>query len=89
MAIPVISIPLDKIYKLSADQQGPKPIEKWRERVVLPEVLSALKLYFMRKGLENLGLLSDACNALVDPSSALAFIPVDHQHLHLTPAQLH
>ena len=89
MAIPVISIPLDKIYKLSANQQGLELIEKWHERVVQPEVLLVLKLYFMRKGLKNFGLLSDACNALVDPLLALAFTPVDHQHLHLTPAQLH
>ena len=89
MPIPAISISLDKIYKPSANHQDLETIKKWCERVVLPEVLLALELFFVGKSVESFGSLSDACNALVDPLLALAFTPVDHQHLHLTPAQLH
>ena len=50
MAIPVIAIPLNKIYKLSADpqQQDPEPIKNSHEKVILPEVLLTLELYLMR-----------------------------------------
>ena len=89
MAIPVITIPLDKMYKLSANQQDPELIKNWHERIILPEVLSTLELYLMRKGIKNIHSLSDACNALADPLSALAFSPVNHQHRHLAPVEVH
>ena len=46
MSISVIAIPLNKICKLSADQQqDPELIKNWHEKIVLPEVLSTLELY--------------------------------------------
>ena len=90
MDIPVIAIPLDRIYKLSADQQqDPEPIKNWRETVILPKVLSTLELYLMREGIKNIDSLHNMCNALTDPLSALMFTPVNHQHRHLTPAEVH
>ena len=91
MAIPVIAIPLNKIYKLSADQQqDPELIKNWCEKVILPEVLlTALELYLVREGIKNIDSLHDTCNALTDPSLVLVFTPVNHQHRHLTPAEVH
>ena len=90
MDIPVIAIPLDRIYKLSADQQqDPEPMKNWRETVILPKVFSTLELYFMREGIENIDSLRNVCHALTDPSLALMFTPVNHQRRHLTLAEVH
>ena len=89
MAIPVIAIPLNQIYKLSADQQqDPEQIKNWCETVILPEVLSTLEFYLLREGIKNIDSLHDVCDMLTDPSSALMFTPVNHQHHHLTPAKV-
>ena len=89
MDILVIAISLDQIYHPSADGQDPQTIEKWQERVVLPEVLMALALFCMEKGLKNFDSFSNACNALPDPSLAIAFTPVNQPCLYLSPAMLH
>ena len=57
--------------------------------MILPEVLSTLELYLMREGIENIDSLHDVCNALTDPLLVLMFTPVNHQHRHLTLAEVH
>ena len=89
MAIPVIPISLDKIYQLSANHQDLEVIKKLHENIVLPEVLLALELHFMREGIKNFRLLCDACTVLVDPLLALAFTPVDQWNRHLTSFEVH
>ena len=41
------------------------------------------------EGIKNIDSLCDTCNALTDPSLVLVFTPVNHQHRHLTPAEVH
>ena len=77
MDIPVISIPLDCIYCLSVDEQELQTVEKWRERVVLPEVLSMLESFCIRQGIQDFGAFSDACNTIRDLSRVMAFTPID------------
>ena len=78
MDIPVISIPLDHIYCLSVDGQELQPVEKWRERVVLPEVLSMLESFCVKQGIQDFGAFSDACNMILDRSLAMAFTPINN-----------
>ena len=83
MAIPTIFIPLDRIYHSLPDGCEAETIEKWCERVILPEVLVVLELYCVGKGVENFGSFLEVYQMLQDPSLALAFMPVDQPCLHL------
>ena len=89
----VSSIPLlNKTYRSIADWQELEPIEKWRERVILPRLLSALELLCIKAQTlrQNFESFSEVCtNTLPDPLLMMAFTPVDEPHVSQSTASIH
>ena len=78
MEIQYISIPLDRIYQVNAEAHIIDPIEKWHERSILPKVLHALEAFCNEHGVDGFESFAACCSSLADPSSALAFLPLEH-----------
>jgi hypothetical protein len=89
MEIPFVSVPLEKIYQVHADAFAIEPIVKWRECYVLPKVLYALEIFCNEHGIDGYASFTAFCNNLVDPSSALSFLPLEHPLLVLGANELH
>ena len=70
----MISIPLEDIYKVSSDGNV-VTVEKWRERIVLLKIFSALADFCAEENINGFESFSTAFNALPDPSLAIAFMP--------------
>jgi hypothetical protein len=89
MKIPIVPVPLGQLYRSVAKRTELEPIQKWRENVVLQDILHVLSLFCEEANVKGFQSFADFCNSLPDPSMAMAFSPIDHPRLHLDDAWLH
>jgi Zinc knuckle len=77
MTVPLISVPLHSLLKRSViDYTKVTFTEKWKEKQVLPRVLSTLRLSFEEWGLDFTDF-EDFCKTHAHPSNIIAFSPID------------
>ena len=88
MDIMTISIPLDDVCWISSDGNV-EAIEKWRECIMLPRILLTLEDFCMIEDVDGFKAFLAACNALPDPSLAIAFMPIDDSRVSLSPVDIH